>query len=178
MSVSLQLIKDLRNITSASIIECKKALETANGDIKAATEILHKKGLEIVAKKAARAAKEGRVESYVHAGNKIGVLVEVNSETDFVARNETFCQFAKDVAMQIAAMNPRYIKKEDVPKDLLDKIEKQEEKDKFCKENCLLEQPFIKDASLIIQDYMNSLIVKMGENIVVKRFTRFQLGEE
>ncbi len=176
MNISLELVKELRSLTSAGISDCKKTLEEAGGDIKKAVEILKKKGLEIVAKKQDRQTKEGRIEAYVHLGNKIGVLVEVNCETDFVARNESFCQFTKDLAMQIAALGARYIQKEDVPKDVI--IDKYQTQEQFYKENCLLEQIFIKDAAITMQDYLNSLIAKIGENIVIKRFVRFKLGEE
>ena len=135
---------------------------------------MRKRGLEIAAKKQDRLAKEGRIEAYVHHGNKIGVLLEVNSETDFVARNSDFCQFTKDVAMQIAACNPKYIKREDVPASV---IEKYKDKEQFYKEHCLLEQAFIKDPALTIKDCLGSLIVKIGENIVIRRFTRYKVGE-
>jgi len=174
MEVSLELIKELRKTTSASIADCRKALEEAGSDIKKAMEILRKRGLEIAQKKQDRATREGRVESYVHLGNKIGVLLEVNCETDFVARNEDFRQFTKDVAMQIAATSPRYIKKEDVPPEALDT---HADKETFCKENCLLFQPFVKDPSITIQDYLTSIIAKIGENIIVRRFTRYKIGE-
>jgi len=174
MKVSLDLIKELREKTNASISDCRGALEEAGGDIKKAVELLRKRGLEIAAKKQDRLAKEGRIEAYVHHGNKIGVLLEVNSETDFVARNSDFCQFTKDVAMQIAACNPKYIKREDVPASV---IEKYKDKEQFYKEHCLLEQAFIKDPALTIKDCLGSLIVKIGENIVIRRFTRYKVGE-
>ncbi|MDD5044143.1 MAG: translation elongation factor Ts [Candidatus Omnitrophica bacterium] len=174
MQVSLDLIKELRKTTSASVADCRKALEDAGSDIKKAMEILRKRGLEIAQKKQDRAVHEGRVESYVHLGNKIGVLLEVNCETDFVARNDDFRQFTKDVAMQIAAVSPRYIKKEDVPQEIL---ESYKDKEAYYKENCLLLQPFIKDPGMTIQDYLTSIIAKIGENIVIRRFTRYKLGE-
>ena len=161
-------------MTSASISDCKKALQEVDGDIQKAVELLRKRGLEIVAKKQDRVTKEGRIEAYVHLGNKIGVLLEVDCETDFVARNSDFCQFTKDVAMQIAACNPLYIKKEDVPEDV---IEQQKDKEQFYKDNCLLEQVFIKDPSLTIKDYLGSLVAKIGENIVIRRFMRYKFGE-
>ncbi len=135
---------------------------------------MRKQGLEIAAKRGDRLAKEGRIESYVHLGNKIGVLLEVNCETDFVAKNSDFAQFTKDVAMQITACNPLYIKREDVPKDV---IRKEKDKELFYKNNCLLEQPFIKDPNITIKDYLGSLIAKVGENIVIRRFTRYKIGE-
>jgi elongation factor Ts len=173
MAISVEAIKELRDMTSASIANCKKALEEAGGDIKKAAGILRKKGLEVAVKRQDKGAKEGRVESYIHTGNKIGVLVEIASETDFVARNESFVQFAKDVAMQIAACDPEYIKKEDVPHEV---IEQEKNKEEFLKTHCLLEQPFIKDASLTINDYLGELLSKFGENISIKRFARFKIG--
>ncbi|RJP27945.1 MAG: elongation factor Ts [Candidatus Omnitrophota bacterium] len=174
MNKNLVAVKELRTKTSASISDCKKALEDSAGNIDKAIELLRKRGLEIASKKQDRVTREGRVEAYVHLGNKIGVLLEVSCETDFVARNEDFIKFTKDVAMQIAACNPAYIKKEDVPKDVL----KQESKpDEFLKSSCLLEQPFIKDASMTINDYLGSLIGKIGENIIIRRFIRYKVGE-
>ncbi|MBU0549455.1 MAG: elongation factor Ts [Candidatus Omnitrophica bacterium] len=173
--ISLDLIKDLRSRSQASISDCRKALEESKGDMEAAMKFLRKRGLEIALSKKSRCAKQGRVECYVHQGNKLGVIVEVNSETDFVARNEEFCQFTKDLAMQIAASCPIYIAREDVPKGTIDKGEDKEE---FYKRHCLLEQAFIKDPSINISDYLNALIGKIGENIVVRRFTRYKIGEE
>lgn len=174
MQISVDAIKELRNMTSASVMDCKKALQEAKGDIKRATELLRKRGLEIAAKKQGRLAKDGRIEAYVHMGNKIGVLLEVDCETDFVARNNYFCQFTKDVAMQIAACNPLYIKREDVSEDI---VSQQQHRDQFFKENCLLEQVFIKDPSLTIQDCLTNLIAKIGENILIRRFVRYKIGE-
>jgi elongation factor Ts len=174
MAISADLIKELRHMTSASIAHCKSALEETKGDLKKAAELLRKKGLEIAAKKGGRVAKEGRIEAYVHLGNKIGVLLEVNSETDFVARNSEFCQFTKDLSMQIAACSPTYIKKEDVPAEVL---EQEKNKDEFCKTNCLLEQPFVKDPSIAVKDYLGSIVAKLGENIVIRRFVRYKIGE-
>ncbi|MEW6075956.1 MAG: elongation factor Ts [Candidatus Omnitrophota bacterium] len=174
MKVPLELIKDLRARSSASVTDCKKALQESDGNIQKALEYLRKKGLEFAAKKKDEKAHEGRIEAYVHLGNKLGVLVEVNCETDFVARNSDFCQFTKDIAMQIAASSPLYIKKEDVPADVL-----KEEKDTqaFCKEKCLLEQPFVKDPSMTVHDYLGSLVAKIGENIIIRRFIRYRLGD-
>lgn len=174
MKISVDAIKQLRDMTCSSIAHCKKALEEAKGDIKKAAEILRKQGLEIAAKKSERVAKEGRIEAYVHMGNKIGVLVEVDCESDFVARNSDFCQFTKDLSMQIAASSPSYLKREDVPKDVL-KTERSA--DEFCKNNCLLEQPFVKDPSITIKDYLGSIVAKLGENIVIRRFIRYKIGE-
>lgn len=174
MGTSVDSIKELRHLTSASIAECRKALEETGGDIQKAVQLLRKRGLEIAAKKADRAAKEGRVDCYVHLGNKIGVLVEVNSETDFVARNEEFAQFTKDIAMQIAALAPSYLKREDVPQEVL---ENTKDKEQFIKENCLLEQAFIKDPGITIKDYLGNLLAKFSENIYIRRFIRYKIGE-
>ncbi len=174
MAISLELVKELRRLTAASISDCKQALSDASGDIEKAVVLLRKRGLEIAAKKQSRVAKEGRVDAYIHPGNKIGVLVEVASESDFVARNSDFMQFTKDLSMQVAACNPAYLKREDVPHDIL---EQEKNQDIFLKENCLLEQPFVKDPSITIKDYLTSLIAKVGENIVVRRFARFKIGE-
>jgi elongation factor Ts len=174
MGISVDAIKELRNLTCASVVHCKKALEESGGDIKKAAQILRKRGLQIAAEKQSRVVKEGRIEAYVHLGSKIGVLLEVDCESDFVAKNSEFCQFTKDLSMQIAACNPAYIKKEDVPADVL---ENEKNKEEFYKENCLLEQPFIKDPSVSIKDYLGSIVAKIGENIVVRRFTRYKVGE-
>ncbi len=174
MKASMDEIKKLREETSCGIIECKKAFEEAKGDFPKAREILLKRGLEMAAQKSGRIAKEGRIESYVHLGNKIGVLLEVNCETDFVARSEDFCQFTKDVAMHIAALAPRYLKREDIPSDVLQSTP---DPATFPKEQCLLEQPFVKDPKLTIADYLNSLIGKIGENIFISRFIRYKVGE-
>ena len=145
-------IKRLREETSCGVIDCKKALEEAKGDFTKAKDLLRKRGLEMATKKSDRTAKEGRVESYVHNGNKIGVIVEVNCETDFVARSEDFCAFARNVAMHIAAMNPANVQE-------------------------LLAQPFVKDSGKSIQDLLNELVSKIGENTIVGRFMRFKIGE-
>jgi len=174
MKVSLELIKQLREKSSAGIAACRRALEEAEGDIKKAAEILRTKGLEMAEKKAERAANQGLIVAYVHHDHKTGVLLEVNCETDFVARNEEFRRFVKDLSMQIAATAPLYIRKEDVPKK---DIPKAKDRDEFFRKNCLLEQPFIKDASLTIKDYFGSIVGKMGENIVIRRFVRYKLGE-
>ncbi len=174
MKISVDLVKELRHLTSASIAHCRKALEESKGDIKKAAEYLRKQGLEIAAKKQERHAKEGRIEAYLHHGNKLGVIVEVDCETDFVAKNGEFCQFTKDVAMQVAATSPQYIKREDVPEEI---ISGEKDKELFYKNNCLLEQAFIKDPGISIKDYQVSLIAKLGENIVVRRFQRYKIGE-
>ncbi len=152
VATSAEDIKRLREETSCGVIDCKKALEASEGDFNKAKDLLRKRGLEMAAKKGDPVAKEGRVESYIHNGNKIGVIVEVNCETDFVARNEDFCAFAKNVAMHIAAMNPENVQS-------------------------LLAQPYVRDAGKSIQDLLNELVAKIGENIVVSRFTRVKVGE-
>jgi len=174
MEISVEVIKELREMTSCGVIECKKALEEVGGNVEKAKEILKKRGLEIAAKKGSRLAKEGRVEAYIHPGSKIGVLVEVNCETDFVAKNEDYGRFIKDVSMHIAAMSPKYISREAVPQEDLNDVKDAE---MFYKEQCLLEQPFVKDPKITIQDYLNSLIAKVGENIVVGRFVRYKVNE-
>lgn len=174
MKISVDLIRELREMTSSSVAHCKKALEETKGDIKKAAVLLRKQGLEIAAKKQSKAAKEGRIEAYVHHGNKIGVLLEINCESDFVARNEDFIQFTKDVAMQIAATSPLYLKKEDVSKEAL---ENEKSKEEFYKNHCLLDQAFVKDPSITIKDYLGSIVAKLGENIIIRRFMRYKIGE-
>ena len=174
MIISAEKIKQLRELTSCGVNNCKKALEEAKGDIEKAKEILLKHGLELAAKKKDRVAKEGRIESYVHMGNKIGTIVEVNCETDFVARNEEFVMFVKDVAMHITAMAPKYVNKENIPADVLKQIKDEEG---FVKEACLMNQAFVRDPSKTIQDLLNALIAKMGENIYISHFTRYKVGE-
>jgi len=171
---SVDAIKELREQTSCGIIDCKNALEEAKGDFEKAKTILQKRGLEIAAKKGSRTAREGRVEGYVHNGNKIGVLVEVNCETDFVARSDDFARFSKDLAMHIAAMAPDYIREDEVPGDVLSD---QKDKKTFLKEKVLLNQPFVKDQSKSVQDCLNELVAKIGENTFVSRFTRYKLGQ-
>jgi elongation factor Ts len=161
-------------MTCASIAHCKKALEETGGDLKKAAEHLRKQGLEIAANKQGRQAREGRIESYIHHGSKIGVLLEADCETDFVAKNSDFAQFARDLCMQVAATSPLYIKREDVPAEVL-KQEKGE--DDFYKNHCLLEQPFVKDPAMTVKDYLGSMIAKLGENIVIRRFIRYKVGE-
>ncbi|MFH1380557.1 MAG: translation elongation factor Ts [Candidatus Omnitrophota bacterium] len=192
----LDAIRKLRDKTSAGIIDCQKALKEAAGNIEKAIVILRKKGIKLASEKSSRVAKDGCVASYIHMNGKIGVLVEVNAETDFVARNDEFKNFVKDVAMQIAAANPKYVKREDVPKEVLEqekeiltssvknKPKEAVEKildgklEKFYEEQCLLEQPFVKDPKTKMKDILHSLIGKIGENIVVRRFARYQLGED
>ncbi len=173
MGASVDAIKELRDLTGAGIIECKKALEQSGGDAKKAQEVLQLRGREIAAKKGDRIANEGRVEAYVHMGNKIAVLLEVNCETDFVGRNEDFIRFTKDVAMHIAAMNPKYIAEKDIPAEVLNAVEN---KKTFLVEACLLNQPFVREPSKTIAEYLNSIIAKIGENIVISRFIRYKVG--
>ncbi len=174
MATTADDIKRLREETSCGVIDCKKALIEAKGDFSKAKEFLRKRGLEMAAKKSDRLAKEGRLEAYIHNGNKIGVVVEVNCETDFVARSEDFCKFTRDVALHIAALNPKYIKKEDVPADVL---AREADKEAYIKANCLLAQAYVKDPGKNIQDLLNELVAKIGENIVVGRFVRYKVGE-
>lgn len=178
MKIPLSLIKELRNMTSASISDCKKVLEEAKGDIQKAIELLRRRGLQIAAErqglKAEGSPKEGRIEAYVHFNHKLGVLLEVGCDTDFVVRNNEFAQFAKDVAMHIAACNPLYLRKEEVPSEVIDR---EKDKEQFYKNNCLLEQAFVKDPNITIKDYLASMIAKVKENIVIRRFTRYKVGE-
>lgn len=163
-------------MTLASVSDCKKALDDAKGDLDKANELLKKRGLEIAAKKASRAANQGRIEGYVHAGNKVGVLLEVNCETDFVARNEDFMRFCKDVAMQITATDPKFVKCEDAPADDVRDLDEKAKKD-YLKVFCLLCQPFIKNPGISMQDHLTATVAKIGENIVIRRFARFKIGE-
>lgn len=174
MAITVDDIKELREMTSCGVIECKKALEEAGGDFTKAKGILQKRGLELAAKKGSRTASEGRIEVYIHQGSKIGVIVDVNCETDFVAKNEDFCNFAKDVAMHIAAVKPRYVRREDIPEDI---AKEQTDLDSFAKEVCLLEQPFVKDSSKTIQNCMTNLVASIGENIGISRFVRYKVNE-
>jgi elongation factor Ts len=174
MATTADDIRRLREETSCGVIDCKKALEEAKGDFSKAKELLRKRGLEMAAKKSDRVAKEGRVEAYIHNGNKIGVVVEVNCETDFVARSEDFCKFTRDIALHIAAVSPKYIKKEDIPADVL---AKEADKEAYIKANCLLAQAYVKEPSKSIQDLLNELVSKIGENILISRFVRYKVGE-
>lgn len=174
MAASLDAIKELREATSCGVIDCKKALEQAGGDLNKAKEFLKQRGLELAAKKSSRAANEGRIEVYVHPGNKMVSMVQVSCETDFVARSADFIQFSKDVAMQIGAMAPKYIKEEDVPADVLASVE---DPKTFVKEQCLMSQAFIKDQKKTIQDYLNEIVAKIGENMFIYRFARYKVGE-
>lgn len=172
--MSVDNVKELRESTGCGIMDCKRALAEANGDMNKAKDLLRQRGLEMAIKKGGRAANEGRVEAYIHNGNKIGVIVEVNCETDFVGRNDDYIKFTKDLAMHIAAMSPKYIKKEDVSADVL--AGQADQKD-FLKANCLLDQAYVKDPSKSVGDLLNELVAKIGENIVISRFTRYKIGE-
>ncbi len=198
MAITAQMVKELRERTGAGMMECKKALEEAGGDMEKAAEILRKKGIAKAEKKASRSTKEGIIGAYIHMGGKIGVLVEVNCETDFVARTDEFQNLVKDIAMQIAAMNPKYVSREDVPEEVIEKekaIYREQalasgkpehvvdrivegKLNKFFEEVCLLEQTFIKDDSKKVKDIITEAIAKLGENIRVARFARFQVGVE
>ncbi len=197
MQIDAKAVKALRDKTGAGMMDCKKALLEAEGNEEKAVDLLRERGLAAAAKRSGRAANQGIVESYIHMGGKIGVLVEVNCETDFVARNEEFREFVKNICLQVAATNPTYLNKEDVPENILDKErqiiktqalnegkpEKVVDKivegrlDKFFRENCLLEQAYVKDDEMTINDLLTGIIAKIGENIVIRRYSRFEIGE-
>jgi elongation factor Ts len=199
MASPAELVKELRDRTGAGVMDCKAALDSSQGDLVGAVEFLRKKGLADAAKKAHREAKDGVVHAYIHPGAKLGVLLEVNCETDFVARTEDFQQLVKDLAMQVAAANPSYVSREEVPAAVLDKereIYREQMADqkkpppvldkiiegkleKFYAEQCLLEQPFVRDSTgrTRIKDMVDQATSKMGERVVVKRFSRFKVGE-
>lgn len=197
MAVSASAVKELRERTGAGMLDCKKALDETNGDITKAIELLREKGLSAAANKAGRIATEGVVESYIHAGGRIGVLVEINCETDFVAKTEQFRTFARDIAMHIAAANPKFVRREEVPADEIEKEreilkaqalnegkpEKIVEKmvdgriSKYYEEYCLMEQSFVKDPDKTISALLNEKISSIGENISIRRFVRYELGE-
>jgi elongation factor Ts len=196
VNITSQMVKELRDKTNAGMMDCKKALTETSGDMEKAIDLLRQKGLAVAQKRAGRATSEGVVETYIHAGGKLGVMVEVNCETDFVAKNSDFIGFAKNIAMHVAAANPVSIRREDVPADLAERerniyIQQAIESgkpaniaekmvdgkmDRFFAENCLLEQKFVKNPDISIQDLLNELVAKLGENIGVKRFSRFQVG--
>jgi len=199
MDITVEMVKDLRRKTNAGVMDCKKALLEANGDIDAAIEWLRRKGLETFESKQSKLASEGLITSYIHTGDKIGVLLELNCQTDFVARTEEFQQLARDIAMQIAARNPKFITREEVPEELIEK-EKEIRKEQalsegkpekvvdrivdgrmgklFFSEVCLMEQDFIRDDKKSMADHIREKAAILGENIVVRRFTRYLLGEE
>lgn len=196
-TISAAMVKELREKTGSGMMDCKEALKECNGDMEKALDHLRKKGLATAAKRAGRALSEGQIGAYIHTGGKIGVMVEVNCETDFVAKNDAFLEFVKNIAMHIAATNPVSICADDVPREMI-----QREKDiyraqalemgkpeqmvdkiaegklnKFFKESCLLNQQYVRNPDLTIQDLLNEMIAKIGENITIKRFVRFQIGE-
>jgi elongation factor Ts len=197
VDISATMVRDLREKTGAGMMDCKKALTESGGNFEKAVDYLRQKGLATAAKRAGRVASEGRIGSYIHAGGKIGVMVEVNCETDFVAKTDDFQNFAKDLSMQIAASNPLFVRREEVPPEALEKEreiyriqareagkpEKVVDKivdgklEKYYGEVCLLEQIFVKNTDIKIQDLLNGLIGKLGEKIEVRRFARFQVGE-
>jgi elongation factor Ts len=170
--MSMTEIKKLREMTSLGISECKKALHDSKGDFDKALAILKEKGASIMEKKKDRCTSQGLIESYIHFGGNLGSLVEINCETDFVARTEVFKKFTKDIAIQIAATNPRYLNKESIPAEELSNIG---DIKIYAGEHCLLEQPFIKDNSLTVEQYLKQVVSQIGENVVIKRFARFSL---
>ncbi|NLD71465.1 MAG: translation elongation factor Ts [Chloroflexi bacterium] len=198
MAVTTDMIRELRDETGAGVLDCKRALEETGGDIAAATELLRRQGLAAAAKKTERVASDGRIEPYVHPGNRLAALVEVNCETDFVARTEEFIALTHELAMQVAAAKPRWVSRDDVPAEVLEAekasyIEEMAGQNKppqvmeriiegklgkFYAENCLLEQEYIRDSEQTIQDLITAAIAKLGENVVVRRFCRFQIGAE
>jgi elongation factor Ts len=195
--VDASTVKELRERTGAGMMDCKRVLVETEGNIEKAIEVLREKGLAAAAKKAGRVASEGIVEAYIHGGGRIGVLIEVNSETDFVAKNSDFRAFVRDMAMQVAATNPMYVSRDQVDQAVIEKekeifrqqainegkpekiIDKMVEGrvEKYYKEICLLEQPFVKDTDMTVQVVLNSMIAKIGENISIRRFTRYEMGE-
>lgn len=197
MAISAQAVKALRERTGAGVMECKRALEEAGGDMERAVEILRQRGQAAALRRAGREAKEGLIVSYVHAGGRIGAMVEVNCETDFVARTDLFRQLAQELAMQVAAMNPRYLTREDVPPSVVEKevsIYREQARaegkpehvldriaqgrlEKFFQEVCLMEQSYIRDDKRTVKELVNEAIARLGENIVVRRFVRFEVGE-
>jgi elongation factor Ts len=198
MDIDASAVKDLRQKTGAGIMDCKRALKEAQGNVDKAVEFLRKKGLAEAAKRTGRSAHEGLVESYIHPGGRIGVLVELNCETDFVARTQEFKDLVKDISMHIAAANPQYLTREDVPEEVIQKEQEilrmqalemgKPEKvvdrivegrmEKFFSEVCLLEQAYVKDLDVTVGELLTSLMGKIGERISIRRFTRYQLGEE
>jgi len=198
MDINAAQVKELRESTGAGIMDCKKALQEAQGDMEKALRILREKGLAGAKKKAGRATADGVIDAYIHLNNRIGVLLEVNCETDFVARTEDFRTFCEEVAMQIAAMRPRWVAPEDVPAEALERereilreqalaegkpaqvVDKMVEGRlrKFYEENCLLKQPYIRNDSQTIEDLLNDLMAKTGEKVAIRRFVRYQVGEE
>ena len=195
--ISADKVKELRNISGAGMMDCKKALSQSEGDIQKAMDFLRKSGIAKAQKKAGREVKDGLISTYIHPGSKLGVMLEINCETDFVAKTSGFQELSKDIAMHIAAASPISVSKDDIPSDLLDKEKNiymdqakssgkpkeiakkmvEGRMDKFCKENALLEQQFVKDPNTTVKEVLTDTIAKLGENISIARFTRFQLGE-
>jgi len=198
LSITSSMVKELREKTGAGMMDCKEALTVSGGDFEKAIDCLRKKGMSAATKRSSKAAKDGVIASYIHMGGKIGVLVEVNCETDFVAKTDDFRLLAKELTMHIAAANPRYLKSEDIPPDVLERekeiyrsqvmAEKKPEKiwdkiiegklKKYYEDVCLLDQKFIKDTAITVGTLVSNMIAKTGENIVIRRFMRFQLGAE
>ncbi|MCB1194806.1 translation elongation factor Ts [bacterium] len=194
--ITAAIVKELREKSNAGMMDCKKALEETNGDLSKAMELLRKKGIVSASKKSGRATNQGVIDSYIHLGNKVGVMIEVNCETDFVARNEVFKLFVRDLLLQIASVAPLYVSREQVANDLIAKekeIAREQIKgkpenvvdkivegklNKYFEQICLLEQPFVKDNTVTIGDLLKNKIAEIGENIVISRFIRYQLGEE
>jgi len=197
MEITSEMVRQLREKTGCGMMDCKAALNEAKGEFEEAIDILRKKGIAAIARRSGRVASEGLIDSYIHIGAKIGVLVEINCETDFVSRSADFQAFVKDICLQIAAANPQYVTRDEVPDGIIEhekeiistqaktegKPEKAIEKiiegrlDKFYAEVCLLDQPFIRDQKKIVKDLLGELSAKIGENLVIRRFVRFQLGE-
>ncbi len=198
MQITSTMVKDLRDKTAAGMMDCKKALTETGGDMEKAVDLLRQKGLAVAAKRAGRATSEGVIETYIHAGGNLGVMIELGCETDFVAKNDDFREFGRNIAMHIAAVNPLAVTREEIPGDIVarekeiyvqqalesGKPEAIVEKmvtgkvEKFISETCLLEQQYVKNPDLTVQDLLNELVGKMGENISIKRFARFQVGVE
>ena len=196
-TISASMVKELRDKTGSGIMDCKEALRECEGEMDKAIDFLRKKGLATASKRAGRAMTEGVIQSYIHMGGKLGVLLEINCETDFVAKNDDFIEFSKNISMHIAATNPLGIKPEDIPEEVISKekeiyraqgqetgkpeniVDKivEGKLSKFIKENCLLNQPYVKNPDIMINDLLNELIAKIGENIVIRRFVRYQIGE-
>jgi elongation factor Ts len=196
-TISAAMVKQLREQTGAGIMDCKEALSECSGDVSKAVDFLRKKGLATAAKRAGRVTTEGIIESYIHMDSKLGVLVEINCETDFVAKNDDFKEFAKNIAMHITATNPVSIRPEDVPKETIEKekeIYREQVREmgkpekivdkivegklkKYFKENCLMNQAYVRDPDITIEDLLNEIVAKIGENIAIKRFARFKIGE-
>lgn len=195
MATMIEMIKELRRLTGAGVLDCKKVLEETSGELERAVEVLRQKGLAAAAEKADRTVTDGRIEAYVHFGNKLGALIEVNCETDFVARTEEFASVVHDLAMQVAATDPRWVSRHDVPAEVTEGEKSEYLSDidegkpehiveriiegklaKFYQSNCLLDQDFIKDETKTIQQVLTEAIARLGENIVIKRFSRFQIG--